>query len=97
MQLITNSVKKVIRVKKQDSAYLYSILESYDGLVNFSTLDKYDTDIANSIHVSAEPQTEKTPELRNYRDIELRFTSDFIEEMQELLVELRGLIYEVKK
>ena len=29
----------VIRVRKQDSAYLYQILESYEGLTNFSTLD----------------------------------------------------------
>ena len=28
----------IIRVKKQDSAYLYQILESYDGLANYSTL-----------------------------------------------------------
>ena len=28
----------VIRVRKQDSAYLYQILESYEGLANYSTL-----------------------------------------------------------
>jgi hypothetical protein len=28
----------VIRVRKQDSAYVYRILESYEGLTNFSTL-----------------------------------------------------------
>ena len=28
----------IIRVRKQDSAYLYQILESYEGLANYSTL-----------------------------------------------------------
>lgn len=27
-----------IRVRKQDSAYLYQILESYEGLANYSTV-----------------------------------------------------------
>ncbi len=27
-----------IRVRKQDSAYLYQLLESYEGLANYSTL-----------------------------------------------------------
>jgi hypothetical protein len=30
--------KKVIRVRKQDSAYVYFILESYEGIVSYSTL-----------------------------------------------------------
>jgi len=28
----------VIRVRKQDSAYFYQVLESYEGLANYSTL-----------------------------------------------------------
>ena len=28
----------VLRVKKADSAYLYRVLESYEGITNFSTL-----------------------------------------------------------
>ena len=28
----------ILRVRKQDSAYLYQLLESYEGLVGFSTL-----------------------------------------------------------
>ena len=28
----------IIRVRKQDSAFLYQLVESYDGLANFSTL-----------------------------------------------------------
>lgn len=30
--------KMKIRVRKQDSAYLYQILESYEGLANYSTI-----------------------------------------------------------
>jgi len=30
----------VLRVRKEDSAYLYRILESYEGLTNFSTLER---------------------------------------------------------
>ena len=29
----------VLRVRKEDSAYLYQVLESYEGLTNYSTLD----------------------------------------------------------
>jgi hypothetical protein len=28
----------VIRVRKQDTAYVYQVLESYEGLTNYSTL-----------------------------------------------------------
>lgn len=28
----------ILRTKKEDSAYLYKILESYEGLTNYSTL-----------------------------------------------------------
>ena len=33
------SIRKVIRVKKEDSAFVYFILESYEGIVSYSTLD----------------------------------------------------------
>lgn len=33
------SVKKVIRVRKEDSAFLYFILESYEGITSYTTLD----------------------------------------------------------
>lgn len=32
------AVRMILRVKKQDSAYLYQVLESYEGLTNFSTV-----------------------------------------------------------
>lgn len=33
------SVFRKIRVKKEDSAFVYFILESYEGIVSYSTLD----------------------------------------------------------
>ncbi|MFZ9596698.1 MAG: DUF4911 domain-containing protein [Bdellovibrionia bacterium] len=32
-------LKRVIRVKKEDSAYVYFILESYEGITSYSTLE----------------------------------------------------------
>lgn len=34
-----SSVRKKIRVKKEDSAFVYFILESYEGITSYSTLD----------------------------------------------------------
>lgn len=33
------SIKKIIRVRKEDSAFVYFILESYEGITSYSTLD----------------------------------------------------------
>lgn len=33
------SIFKKIRVKKEDSAFVYFILESYEGITSYSTLD----------------------------------------------------------
>lgn len=33
------SITKKIRVRKEDSAYVYFILESYEGITSYSTLD----------------------------------------------------------
>ena len=33
------SVVRKIRVRKEDSAFVYFILESYEGIVSYSTLD----------------------------------------------------------
>ena len=33
-----HSIKKVIRVKKEDSAFVYFILESHEGICSYSTL-----------------------------------------------------------
>jgi len=34
-----NAIAKKIRVKKEDSAFVYFILESYEGITSYSTLD----------------------------------------------------------
>jgi len=34
-----HSLRKVIRVKKKDSAFVYFILESYEGITSYSTLE----------------------------------------------------------
>ena len=34
-----HSIRKVIRVKKEDSAFVYFILESHEGICSYSTLD----------------------------------------------------------
>ncbi len=33
------AIKKQIRVSKQDSAFVYAILESHEGICSYSTLD----------------------------------------------------------
>jgi hypothetical protein len=35
----TQSIYKKIRVRKGDSAFVYFILESYEGITSYSTLD----------------------------------------------------------
>jgi Domain of unknown function (DUF4911) len=34
-----HSIRKKIRVRKEDSAFIYFILESYEGITSYSTLD----------------------------------------------------------
>ena len=36
---VSQIVKRTIRVRKEDSAYIYFILESYEGITSYSTLD----------------------------------------------------------
>ncbi|MEO5969023.1 MAG: DUF4911 domain-containing protein [Bdellovibrionia bacterium] len=35
----SQTIKRTIRVRKEDSAYIYFILESYEGITSYSTLD----------------------------------------------------------
>jgi hypothetical protein len=35
----SHSIRRTIRVKKEDSAFVYFILESYEGIASYSTLD----------------------------------------------------------
>lgn len=38
-QAATQSVRKNIRVRKEDAAFMYMVLESYEGITSYSTLD----------------------------------------------------------
>ncbi len=70
------SVKKIIRVKKEDSAYVYFILESYEGITSYSTLEFKTGDA--------------------HRDLELRIPPDYVNEVQDLLMRMGDLVYEIK-
>jgi hypothetical protein len=41
----------IVLIKKEDAAYLYQILESYEGLTNFSTLDSPKEDVFRKIEL----------------------------------------------
>jgi predicted KAP-like P-loop ATPase len=72
--VIRSEIRK-IRVKKEDSAFVYFILESYEGVTSYSTLDFEPGDA--------------------HRDLELRTTSDFSKEVDDLLKRLGELVYEL--
>jgi hypothetical protein len=38
-RFVRHFLRKTIRVRKEDSAYVYFILESYEGIVSYSTLE----------------------------------------------------------
>jgi hypothetical protein len=65
MQEETSFQRKVIRVRKQDSAYVYFIMESYEGIVSYSTLPNGTGDA--------------------HRDLELRYSRHFADEVEEML------------
>lgn len=50
--------RKVFRTRKQDSAYVYAILESYEGLVSYSTLDGQPADLHRDLEITFSPETE---------------------------------------
>ena len=45
----------ILRVAKQDSAFLYALLEAYEGLVSYSTLDSEKSAGYRDIHVFSTP------------------------------------------
>ena len=49
------SVRKVVRVKKEDSAFLYMILESYEGITSYSTLDSKPGDAYRDLELRVPP------------------------------------------
>lgn len=64
--------KRQIRVRKQDSAFVYFILESFEGVTSYSTIQ----------HKEGDPD----------REIELVFTLDFSNEVEEILNDLKEKI-----
>ncbi len=67
-------IQKKIRVHKKDSAFTYAILESLDGMVSFSTLDKVDGHNAKG---------------QDFRDLALFIPDGFVEEMAIIIEGLR--------
>jgi hypothetical protein len=61
--MILNSLKKVIRVKKEDSAYVYFILESYEGITSYSTLDFKTGDLYRDLELRIPPDFEEEVEI----------------------------------
>lgn len=53
------SVKKVIRVKKEDSAFVYFILESYEGIASYSTLPHSQGDLFRDLELRIPPDFEE--------------------------------------
>lgn len=51
----TRSVWKNIRVKKEDSAFVYMILESYEGITSYSTLDHKTGDAYRDLELRIPP------------------------------------------
>lgn len=66
-------IKKRIRAPKEETVFLYALLESYEGLASYSTVD----------YSSSKP----------YRDMELRFSVDFKEDIDRLLSQLESIVY----
>ena len=44
MTKLHQAIRKRIRVRKQDTAFIYFILESYEGIASYSTLDSHPGD-----------------------------------------------------
>ncbi len=53
--MISHSLRTVIRVKKEDSAFVYFILESHEGIVSYSTLDFTPGDLHRDLELRIPP------------------------------------------
>lgn len=78
----SGSLIKRIRIRKQDSAFVYAIFEGLEGVIYHSTLDP-DTGTIGGQGFSGRRQG------LHYRDIELRFTPDHEKEVLSVLENLR--------
>ncbi len=76
-RFVLTSLRKIIRVKKEESAFVYFIMEAQEGIVSYSTLP----------HQAGDP----------HRDLELRFSKDFQEEVEALMLRLGELVYEIRE
>ena len=52
---LIKSYKKIIRVKKEDSAFVYFILESHEGITSYSTLPFNTGDAHRDLELSIPP------------------------------------------
>jgi hypothetical protein len=57
--MVLNSIRQVIRVKKEDSAFVYFILESYEGITSYSTLDFKPGDLHRDLELRIPPDFEQ--------------------------------------
>lgn len=48
----SSQIQKRIRVRKEDSAYLYALLESYEGVASYSTLPHQTGDLFRDLELS---------------------------------------------
>ncbi len=51
----TRSIYKNIRVRKENSAYVYFLLESYEGIASYSTLDHQPSDAHRDLELRIPP------------------------------------------
>ncbi len=58
------SIRKKIRVRKEDSAFVYFILESHEGITSYSTLDFKPGDLYRDLELRIPPDfVDETEEL----------------------------------
>ncbi len=50
-----HSVFKIVRVRKEDSAFVYCILESHEGITSYSTLDGQPGDAFRDLELRIPP------------------------------------------
>ncbi len=75
--MVLNSIRQVIRVKKEDSAFVYFILESYEGITSYSTLDFKSGDLHRDLELRIPPDFEQEVEevLNSFGDMIYRVES----------------------
>jgi len=52
---VRHSIFKIIRVRKEDSAFVYFILESHEGITSYSTLDHKPGDAHRDLELRIPP------------------------------------------